>query len=78
MVDIINKEYSTTITSGSATTIVENDYTGSAVDARKNGLLEGPLSPKASTRFRQLLARPGIVVRYEKKMSSIPSLMITL
>ena len=56
MVDIINKEYSTTITN-------ENDHTGSAVDARKNSLLEGPLSPKASTRFRQLLARPGIVVR---------------
>ena len=26
-------------------------------------LLEGPLSPIASTRFRQLLARPGIIVR---------------
>lgn len=28
----------------------------------RNSLLEGPLSPKASTRFRQLLARPGIIV----------------
>jgi len=31
--------------------------------------LEGPLSPNPSTRLRQMLARPGIVVRF---LTSIP------
>lgn len=32
------------------------------IDEKKRALLEGPLSNKPSTRFRQLLARPGIIV----------------
>ncbi|KIJ29262.1 hypothetical protein M422DRAFT_269336 [Sphaerobolus stellatus SS14] len=33
-----------------------------AIDEKKNYLLEGPLSHRPSTRFRQMLARPGIIV----------------
>jgi hypothetical protein len=67
MVGIINEEFST-VTTGSDTVIAENGHNeniGSVVEAKaeiESCLLEKPLSPKASTRFRQLLARPGIVV----------------
>jgi len=35
-----------------------------ALDEKRKLLLEGPLSHKPSTRFRQMLARPGIIVSY--------------
>ncbi|KAF8495345.1 Pyruvate/Phosphoenolpyruvate kinase-like domain-containing protein [Gautieria morchelliformis] len=49
------------ITNEIPSTVAGAETMTSTTQESKNPLLEGPLSLKASTRFRQLLARPGIV-----------------